>query len=830
MEEAAARAKSAVRPASARQFRPPSARSGRGEQAGSNFSSTYVTFFGQAVYAGDSATGATTGGRWQGKKYSMNSDSVASARSRDPGDMYSPRDQHNSSRHVNFSEKRDRRNSMLQAVKHRTALQAREREMNEGAGAGPMAFIPRIRPRSARPAGDGGSLSDSDGRFGGAPAGEKQHLSSFLPQSPVRIAARLGSPAASGGGHLLTLLNLPSVSEDYVVFNLPVEPISSSVSVDGEVALVRLSEAGPGAKFCDSGFEAGPLVLRARDQEGKSPSRLVDAVEAWKRPEELGLEARAVLYDEASSTASDVLQGALGDCYLLGAMSVIATRKDLLDNIWSHFKRIDPTVTNESLLDKGILTVQLYKDCLWHDVTVDTRLPCSRGADGLLRPCFGRCVAKEHMWVPLLEKAMAKLYGGYGKLEGGSITEAMADLTGGVTHTYNLMDREVDELIAEGGLWRDLQSLKKEGNLMACSRNAPRQDSDLQGPLGLLVNHAYAILDVRTLPDSGHRLLLVRDPWGSGTFTGKWRKQSEMWKLYPTAAKCLGHVPEDRSGSFWMTFEELVENMTTVHVCRIFPPQYHSLSVKSEWDGESAGGPPGQAEWFKNPQFRLSVTQNATVVLSVVQYDAKIPGRTHKPVLGGLVVLKARRGTSPVRMWGAEPDQIVGYVPPSPGREVSLSVRLSQGVLYYLVPFTSSSGITAPFMLRCYSSHMVELQRVAQPCCVHVRSQWLGIYAGGRRPEATWSQNPQFFLFAAQDQDVMLLLDKEGGGKSINNTNNPDEGTDGDPGLDPHVLGSEIGFTLFKTKKGERVRDGDDSEVHADSGFMSPNSAALLYR
>lgn len=758
----------------------------------------------------------------------MAADPVAAARIRGSGEIASPGDQHSPARHVNFSEKRERRNNMLQAVKQKTALQAKGRELNEVAGAGPMAFIPRIRPRSARPAGDGGPSLDLEARFLGA-SSEKQHLSSFLPTSPVRIAARLGSPAASSGGHLLTLLNLPSVSEDNVVFNLPVEPISSSVSVDGEVALARLSEAGLGAKFCDSGFEAGPLVLRAKEQEGKSPNRLLDAVEAWKRPEEFGLEAKAILYDEASSTASDVLQGALGDCYLLGAMSVIATRKDLLDNIWSHFKRIDPTVTNGSLLDKGILTVQLYKDCLWHDVTVDTRLPCARGADGLLRPCFGRCVTKEHMWVPILEKAMAKLYSGYGQLEGGSITEAMADLTGGVTHTYNLMDKEVDELIAEGGLWRDLQSLKKEGNLMACSRNAP-QGSDAQGPLGLLANHAYAILDVRTLADSGHRLLLVRDPWGSGTFTGKWRKQSDMWKLYPTAAKFLGHVPEDRSGSFWMTFEELVEHMTTVHVCRIFPPQYHSLSVKSEWDSECAGGPPDQAEWFKNPQFRLSVTQNATVILSVVQYDAKIPGRTHRPVLSGLVVLKARRGTSPVRMWGVEQDQIVGLVRPSPGREVSISVRLSQGVLYYVVPFNSSAGGTAPFILRCYSSHMVELQRVAQPCSVCVRSQWLGIYAGGRRPEATWSKNPQFFLSATHDEDVMLLLDKEKEAKSSRNTNNLDEGSNGSPGLEPHVLGSEIGFSLFKTKKGERVREDDDAEFHAGAGFMSPTSASLLYR
>lgn len=56
-EPAAASGRRAVRPASARQLRPPSARSMQGGQESGNLLGTYVTFYGQAVYAGDSKAG-----------------------------------------------------------------------------------------------------------------------------------------------------------------------------------------------------------------------------------------------------------------------------------------------------------------------------------------------------------------------------------------------------------------------------------------------------------------------------------------------------------------------------------------------------------------------------------------------------------------------------------------------------------------------------------------------------------------------------------------------------------------------------------------------------
>ena len=47
-------------------------------------------------------------------------------------------------------------------------------------------------------------------------------------------------------------------------------------------------------------------------------------------------------------------------CYLLGALSVIACRADLMDQIFGHFKLVDSTVTHASLMSKGLFTVQVW--------------------------------------------------------------------------------------------------------------------------------------------------------------------------------------------------------------------------------------------------------------------------------------------------------------------------------------------------------------------------------------------------------------------------------------------------------------------------------------
>jgi hypothetical protein len=114
---------------------------------------------------------------------------------------------------------------------------------------------------------------------------------------------------------------------------------------------------------------------------------------------------------------------------------------------------------------------KFFKDFKWLYVIIDDRIPCE--LEG--KPIFGTCKDLNELWVPLIEKAYAKLHGCYQALISGFADDALTDMTGLVAEKLNLFNKATNAFPHESigtadDFWEFLKQRRAENSLMGCSR------------------------------------------------------------------------------------------------------------------------------------------------------------------------------------------------------------------------------------------------------------------------------------------------------------------------------------------------------------------------
>jgi calpain-3 len=79
----------------------------------------------------------------------------------------------------------------------------------------------------------------------------------------------------------------------------------------------------------------------------------------------------------------------------------------------------------------------------WQEVFIDDFVPVSADSEKVV---FTSSRSGNQLCFPLLEKAMAKLYGSYAALAGGNTSETMFDLCGAMMEDVNLDKMDPDQV------------------------------------------------------------------------------------------------------------------------------------------------------------------------------------------------------------------------------------------------------------------------------------------------------------------------------------------------------------------------------------------------
>jgi len=240
------------------------------------------------------------------------------------------------------------------------------------------------------------------------------------------------------------------------------------------------------------------------------------------------------LFADGTSSA-DVIQGQLGDCWFLSALAVIGSKEQLLRKC---FWRLD------DFKEFGLFVCVFYKDSKLMFVLIDDRIPVYQKTGKVV---FGQCKDCNELWVPMIEKAYAKLHGCYKALIGGYSHYALADMTGFSARLIGLKEGYMgysDKMDPED-VWNMLiKYMKHWESLMGCSIQAKESDGpkvEAAAGNGLIMGHAYSFLDVGTItvPDrpAPVRLVKLRNPWGRGEWEGPWSDNSDEFEKYEAEIK-----------------------------------------------------------------------------------------------------------------------------------------------------------------------------------------------------------------------------------------------------------------------------------------------------
>ena len=112
----------------------------------------------------------------------------------------------------------------------------------------------------------------------------------------------------------------------------------------------------------------------------------------------------------------DVTPGILNDLYFLSCLSNMAERKQYT---------IEHIFTSHEINKAGIYMLLFFVNGVRTPIIVDDYIPCIDG-----KPCFASSEDENEIWCILLEKAWAKLYGSYRRMEGGDTAFAASHLSG----------------------------------------------------------------------------------------------------------------------------------------------------------------------------------------------------------------------------------------------------------------------------------------------------------------------------------------------------------------------------------------------------------------
>ncbi|CAF1334029.1 unnamed protein product [Adineta ricciae] len=369
--------------------------------------------------------------------------------------------------------------------------------------------------------------------------------------------------------------------------------------------------------------------VRFTDEEFSPSNRslgleMTQSVAKWLRINDISQSRTDTNYSwrvcSSNPQAVDIEQGQLGDCWLLAALSLITERPGMLRRV----------LLTQTINPQGTYLVRICHNGLWKNILVDDYFPCTDRN----RLAFSRA-RKGQLFVPLIEKACAKVFGSYESLRRGSTAEGLQLLTGAPCHQIDLnpYKKKPDPSL----VWDQLLSACQSKLLIGVSTCRNDLKIEEYQRIGIEPNHAFSLLLATKV--SNYRYVLIRDPHGNTKYSDNSIVNSQLQAIYET-----NHT----LGIFWISFEKFLHYFDSLTIST-YRPDYFDIREPAKFTRSSTE--PVSAYYFQVTQTskidisliyhredrQQSADHTQSFVLCDVEYESKRLGRNK-------ILLESQRG------------------------------------------------------------------------------------------------------------------------------------------------------------------------------------------
>ena len=289
---------------------------------------------------------------------------------------------------------------------------------------------------------------------------------------------------------------------------------------------------------------------------------------------------------------NEIKQGALKNSYLLSCITALCEKPD----------RITKLFVEHSINQYGLYCVKLCKDGEFKEIVLDDNLPCDAKKKTLCFSSLNNTVtinnsntnnntnnniniikdsninknAYSCFWLPLLEKAYAKLYGSYYIIEGihNTTENCLRDLTGAPVLT---LDNSTEDI------WAIIKNSYNNDYVMIASSGETNASKELLKEVGLIPFNSYTILEAHEInieENLTEYLIKIRNPWGVTEWIGDWSQFSNLWR---DDIKNMLNFNADKDTCFWMNFKDFKHYFSKIQICKVEKNyNYNSIKLSQE--------------------------------------------------------------------------------------------------------------------------------------------------------------------------------------------------------------------------------------------------------